>query len=289
MSDVIYRVTYDDGSTCHTAYRPLADVWAKRQGAKLEEIPLTSPTRIRIVHGGDSMSDRYERAFTGANRTAATWAAFQAGWNAAKTSDKAIYDGIAERYWRDIGEPLANSMANRTESFSSPIATVYDPYDTPGIEWHCQHPPAEGTKLYAAPVPAVMRECCAEGCEWVGYTDRMLGSIGPLCPECGEVTEPSDGASLVDLRQGDGIVAGSGDVDQRVPVPAAGADEVAANLVNVGLDGSEHDRKEAAPTGPHGSDATPAKADETVPCDFPCCAVHHICTRHCERNQQEAA
>jgi ParB-like chromosome segregation protein Spo0J len=27
------------------------------------------------------------------------------------------------------------------------------------------------------------------GCEWTGTTDRMLGSIGPLCPECGETTE----------------------------------------------------------------------------------------------------
>ena len=39
--------------------------------------------------------------------------------------------------------------------------------------------------------PQIKRECCAPGCEWIGFTDRMLGSIGPLCPDCGEVTEPT--------------------------------------------------------------------------------------------------
>jgi hypothetical protein len=104
MADVIYRVTYADGSMCHTAHKPLADVWAKRQGSKLEEIQLKNPTRLRVVNSGDSMADRYERAFTGANRTAATWAAFQAGWNAAKPSDQAIIDSIASHYHRDVWE-----------------------------------------------------------------------------------------------------------------------------------------------------------------------------------------
>jgi len=42
--DVIYRVTFDNGETCHTGYRPLAEVWAKRSGAVLEEIGLEVPT-----------------------------------------------------------------------------------------------------------------------------------------------------------------------------------------------------------------------------------------------------
>lgn len=151
MADVIYRVTYEDGTMCHTGHWPLAKVWAKWPGVKLEEIELKSPTRLRIVNSGDSMADCYERAFTGANRTAATWAAFQAGWNAAKPSDQAIYDSITSRYFRDTdtGEPSRNPLANHAGTSSSPIATVHDPYDTPGIEWHCQHPPAAGTKLYA--------------------------------------------------------------------------------------------------------------------------------------------
>jgi hypothetical protein len=33
------------------------------------------------------------------------------------------------------------------------------------------------------------RECANPDCDWKGHTDRYLGSIGPLCPECGEVTE----------------------------------------------------------------------------------------------------
>jgi len=33
------------------------------------------------------------------------------------------------------------------------------------------------------------RECCNAECGWTGQTDRMLGAVGPLCPDCGEVTE----------------------------------------------------------------------------------------------------
>lgn len=186
-SDLIYRVTFDDGSMCHTGHKPLADVWAKRQGSKLEEIEIKNPTRLRIVNSVDSVADAYERAFTGANRTAATWAAFQAGWNAAKPSDQAIYGDIAERYFRDTatGEPARNPVANHAETSGSPIATVYDPYDTPGIQWHCQ---------------------------------RSCSSPFPLPPAKVQAYADSNG------------------------VPP------------------------------------------TVECDFPACAVHHICTRNCKRN-----
>lgn len=34
-----------------------------------------------------------------------------------------------------------------------------------------------------------LRACCNPDCGWQGATDRMLGSIGPLCPVCDEVTE----------------------------------------------------------------------------------------------------
>jgi hypothetical protein len=34
-----------------------------------------------------------------------------------------------------------------------------------------------------------MRECANGDCGWRGTTTRMLGAIGPLCPECGEITE----------------------------------------------------------------------------------------------------
>lgn len=104
MADLIYRVTYADGSMCHTGYRPMATVWAKTPGSKLEEIELKSPTRLRIVNSGDSMADAYERAFTGVNRRPAMWAAFQAGWNAAKRSDEAIYASIAEHYHKSVWE-----------------------------------------------------------------------------------------------------------------------------------------------------------------------------------------
>jgi hypothetical protein len=36
---------------------------------------------------------------------------------------------------------------------AQPVATVYDAYDTTGIDWHCKNAPAPGTKLYTAPPP----------------------------------------------------------------------------------------------------------------------------------------
>lgn len=35
---MIYRVTFSDGTMCHTGYKPLAIVWAKRKGARIIEI-----------------------------------------------------------------------------------------------------------------------------------------------------------------------------------------------------------------------------------------------------------
>jgi hypothetical protein len=34
-----------------------------------------------------------------------------------------------------------------------PVATVYDPYDTPGLDWHCENAPDRGTHLYAGEQP----------------------------------------------------------------------------------------------------------------------------------------
>jgi hypothetical protein len=45
-----------------------------------------------------------------------------------------------------------------------------------------------------------MRECCNGECGWVGETDRYCGAVGPLCPECGEVTEPGLDPAVESLR-----------------------------------------------------------------------------------------
>lgn len=34
-----------------------------------------------------------------------------------------------------------------------------------------------------------VRECGNAECGWKGETSRMCGRVGPLCPDCGEVTE----------------------------------------------------------------------------------------------------
>lgn len=54
-------------------------------------------------------------------------------------------------------------------------AKLLDPYDG-------------GTWVASAPV-SDERECGNADCGWRGTTERMCGSVGPLCPECGEITE----------------------------------------------------------------------------------------------------
>lgn len=66
---------------------------------------------------------------------------------------------------------------------------------------------SDGDKLTETPrflaeklesIPKPKRECNA--CDWVGETDLMLGSIGPLCPQCGETTEPAATPSTAAVR-----------------------------------------------------------------------------------------
>lgn len=45
---MIYRVDFADGTMCHTGYRPLALVWAKRKGSKMTEInEMATPEETR--------------------------------------------------------------------------------------------------------------------------------------------------------------------------------------------------------------------------------------------------
>ena len=53
-----------------------------------------------------------------------------------------------------------------------PVATVYDAYDTTGIDWHCKNAPSTGTKLYTA--PPQRDEAPAKAVEWQGLTDEEI-------------------------------------------------------------------------------------------------------------------
>lgn len=240
----------------------------------------------------DPIKNAYERAFNGCNRTSLSWAAYQAGWNAAKQSDQAIYADIAEHYHRSVwekrkaeawkardlncgcdhneycgkcwpvefrkggefyewtGEPSRNPLANCAETSSSPAAA---PIQLSAIEpalygalasWHEIHgTPAEPDAL-----------------------DRLARYLAAAVIE----SEPE--GSLVGLPQGDGLVTGLGDVDQRIPMPARDAEEEAAGIVNLGLDGSEHDAEATGSAGPHGGDATPVGwiYEDTLPPEYSC-------------------
>lgn len=45
----------------------------------------------------------------------------------------------------------AEALLAHPQEAQEPVATVHDPYDTPGLEWHCRNPPETGAMLYAAP------------------------------------------------------------------------------------------------------------------------------------------
>lgn len=59
--------------------------------------------------------------------------------------------------------------------------------DLYGVGWDRAEDKARAA-LASAPV-ADERECGNGDCGWRGTTGRMCGSVGPLCPECGETTE----------------------------------------------------------------------------------------------------
>jgi hypothetical protein len=56
-------------------------------------------------------------------------------------------------------------------------------------KWMTVNVPADLWERIQAACAMPLRECCNADCGWKGETDRMLGAVGPLCPECGEVTE----------------------------------------------------------------------------------------------------
>lgn len=60
-------------------------------------------------------------------------------------------------FWiKGVTLPATNELAEKisarlAQPEQEPVATVYDAYDTTGIDWHCKDAPATGTKLYTAP------------------------------------------------------------------------------------------------------------------------------------------
>jgi hypothetical protein len=110
---------------------------------------------------------------------------------------------IIDNIMRQIGEytarhPDGDGQALRTAieqalTPGEPVAIVVDVYDTPGLQWLCQHPPKRGDRLYTAPQPqpttvacpscgSTQVECavCAAGFtapqtqQWVGLTDEEV-------------------------------------------------------------------------------------------------------------------
>lgn len=54
-------------------------------------------------------------------------------------------------YWAWAGWKAATEQPAQQQE---PVAVVVDAYDTPGLQWLCQHPPKRGDKLYTSPQPA---------------------------------------------------------------------------------------------------------------------------------------
>lgn len=87
-----------------------------------------------------------------------------------------------DHIWLDLGEE-AHLVEERT-TFK----------DLGGVTWSEDNATGQGIKYVRALASHTgeaepVRECGNSECGWKGTTNRMLGSIGPLCPDCGETTE----------------------------------------------------------------------------------------------------
>lgn len=96
---MIYRVEFADGGMCHTGYRPLALVWAKRKGAKMTEIDETKEhATVRRLHA-TSPEEMQLDALKSAAAIAWGWL-----WHVT-TEDKRIHEAR-----RQIGQFLSRDM-----------------------------------------------------------------------------------------------------------------------------------------------------------------------------------
>jgi hypothetical protein len=62
------------------------------------------------------------------------------------------------------------STAPQPQPKQEPVAIVVDAYDTPGLQWLCQHPPERGDRLYTAPQPQPKQE-----------PKRRVAYVCPVC------------------------------------------------------------------------------------------------------------
>lgn len=87
------------------------------------------------------------------------------------------------------GENACVSISSATLMTRWPDGTPRDERDIASDpEGKLIHDPSKPVRAASASV-AGERECGNADCGWRGTTERMCGSVGPLCPECGEVTE----------------------------------------------------------------------------------------------------
>lgn len=85
----------------------------------------------------------------------------------------------------------------------------------------------QNKKLIHVPAQAQpeIRECANGECGWIGTTDRMCGSVGPLCPDCGETTEAKAQQPASGADGGDATIKESLTVDDRAAFEWWASDE----------------------------------------------------------------
>jgi hypothetical protein len=103
------------------------------------------------------------------------------------------------KYTLDLAAPGAAIAAREQEALSVDCPHCWqkagEPCIWPETREHNRDAPHNARKAAAlasreeAPEVSAQRECGNSECGWKGTTDRMLGSVGPLCPDCGETTE----------------------------------------------------------------------------------------------------
>ncbi|MBS4019955.1 MAG: hypothetical protein KGZ68_17170, partial [Dechloromonas sp.] len=76
-------------------------------------------------------------------------------WCHLQYNEDGTYFADCLQYYPDSygNTPLYTAPQPAKPAEQEPVAVVVDAYDTPGLQWLCQHPPKCGDRLYTAPQP----------------------------------------------------------------------------------------------------------------------------------------
>lgn len=125
-----------------------------------------------------------------------------------------------------IAEPVGYVSKQAIERFQDGRhADIYPSIEELTHEFFYATPMALYADSFAFQAQPEIRECANGECGWIGTTDRMCGSVGPLCPDCGETTEAKAQQPISGADGSNPTVKESLIVDERAAFEAWASDD----------------------------------------------------------------